>query len=116
MLDGSYGYLRQFTPRVLEAVRFAGGTAAAGLLEAVEILRELNATGARKFPEGAPVGFVPVRWRGYLDTAVQAGSVTAYRHYWELCVLLALRDGLRTGDVFVPGSRRYSDPGTSRCT
>ncbi len=110
VLDGSYGYLRQFTPRVLEAVRFAGSTAAAGLLEAVEILRELNATGARKVPEGAPVGFVPVRWRGYLDTAVQAGSVTAYRHYWELCVLLALRDGLRTGDVFVPGSRRYSDP------
>jgi hypothetical protein len=25
-------------------------------------------------------------------------------------VLLALRDGLRTGDVFVPGSRRYCDP------
>ena len=25
-------------------------------------------------------------------------------------MLLALRDGLRTGDVFVPGSRRYSDP------
>ena len=24
--------------------------------------------------------------------------------------MLALRDGLRTGDVFVPGSRRYSDP------
>jgi len=36
--------------------------------------------------------------------------VTAYRHYWELCVLLALRDGLRCGDVFVPGSRRYADP------
>ena len=33
-----------------------------------------------------------------------------YRHYWELCVLLALRDGLRCGDVFVPGSRRYADP------
>lgn len=25
-------------------------------------------------------------------------------------MLLALRDGLRTGDVFVPGSRRYCDP------
>jgi hypothetical protein len=36
--------------------------------------------------------------------------VTAYRHYWELCVLLALRDGLRSGDVHVPGSRRYADP------
>jgi hypothetical protein len=38
------------------------------------------------------------------------GGAVEYRHYWELTVLLALRDGLRTGDVFVPGSRRYSDP------
>ncbi|MGH3863715.1 DUF4158 domain-containing protein, partial [Actinokineospora sp.] len=107
-LDGSYGYLRQFTPQVLAAVRFAGGTAATGLLEAVEILRELNATGARRVPDG----FVPTRWRGYLDTARKSGSTNAYRHYWELCTLLGLRDGLRTGDVYVPGSRRYSDPAT----
>ncbi|MEQ4725752.1 hypothetical protein [Nonomuraea sp. B19D2] len=26
--------------------------------------------------------------------------------------LLGLRDGLRSGDVFVPGSRRYADPST----
>ena len=109
-LDGSYGYLRQFTPQVLAAVRFAGGTAAAGLLEAVEILRELNATGSRRVPTDAPDGFVPPRWRGYLDTAAKSANTGAYRHYWELCTLLALRDGLRSGDVFVPGSRRYSDP------
>jgi hypothetical protein len=114
-LDGSYGYLRQFTPQVLSpqvlsAVRFAGGTAAIGLLDAVEILRELNVSGARRVPDDAPDGFVPARWRGYLDTAAKSGNSSAYRHYWELCTLLALRDGLRTGDVYVPGSRRYSDP------
>ena len=111
-MDGSYGYLRQFTPQVLAAVRFAGGTAAGGLLEAVEILRKLNATGARRVPDEAPDGFVPTRWRGYLDTARKSGNTSAYRHYWELCTLLGLRDGLRTGDVYVPGSRRYSDPAT----
>ncbi len=107
----SYGYLRQFTPQVLAAVEFAGGTAAAELLAAVEILRALNATGARRVPAGAPTGFVPTRWRGYLDTAHAAGNTSAYRHFWELCTLLGLRDGLRTGDVWVPGSRRYADPG-----
>lgn len=109
-LDGSYGYLRQFTPQVLAAVTFAGGTAATELLGAVAILRHLNATGARKVPDDAPNGFVPARWRGYLDTATESGNTSAYRHYWELCVLLALRDGLRSGDVWVPGSRRYCDP------
>jgi len=109
-LDGSYGYLRQFIPQVLDGVEFVGGTAATELLEAVRILRHLNATGARKVPDEAPTGFVPARWRGYLDTAAKSGNTSAYRHYWELCTLLALRDGLRTGDVFVHGSRRYSDP------
>jgi hypothetical protein len=32
-----------------------------------------------------------------------------------LCVLLGLRDGLRSGDVFAPGSRRYADPSTYLC-
>ncbi|MDP9850485.1 Tn3 family transposase [Streptosporangium lutulentum] len=109
-LDGSYGYLRQFTPPVIAAVHFAGGTAASELLQAVEILRELNVSGARRVPAGAPQGFVPARWRGYLEAAATSGSVSDYRHYWELCTLLALRDALRSGDVFVPGSRRYGDP------
>jgi hypothetical protein len=36
-------------------------------------------TGARKVPAEAPIGFVPIRWRGYLDDAVAAGDATAYR-------------------------------------
>ncbi|MFD3592591.1 Tn3 family transposase [Nocardia sp. NPDC058640] len=109
-LDSSYTYLRRFTPAVLSAVRFAGGTSATELLLAVDMLRELNATGRRKVFDEAPTGFVPTKWRGYLDEARKTGNAVAYRHFWELCVLVGLRDGLRTGDVFVPGSRRYADP------
>lgn len=110
LLEGSYTYIRQFAPKVLETVRFAGGTEAQPLVEALKILRELNATGGRNVPDKAPTAFVPTRWQGYLDEAAARGDATAYRHYWELCVLLALRDGLRSGDVYVPGSRRYDNP------
>jgi len=110
VLDASYAYLRQFTPDVLNAVAFAGGTGAQELLAAVAVLKELNASGARRVPDGTPAGFVPARYQGYLDAARQAGDATAYRHFWELCVLLGLRDGLRSGDVWVPGPRRYADP------
>jgi len=109
-LASSYAYLRQFTPQVLEAITFSGGAAAAELLEAVAVLRSLNATGARSVPATAPTGFVPARCRGYLDDATTAGDTTAYRRYWELCVLLCLRDALRSGDVYVPGARRYANP------
>ncbi len=111
MMDASMAYLRQFVPDVLAAVRFAGGPGTDDLLQAVTILAGLCATRARKVvPDGAPGGFVPARWAGYLEKAAKDGGVTAYRHYWELCVLMALRDGLRSGYVYVPGSRRYADP------
>jgi hypothetical protein len=82
-------------------------------MQAVAMLTELNRTSGRKVPDSALDGFVPTRFRDYLSKARQSGDDTAYRHYWELCVLLGLRDGLRSGDVHVPGSRRYADPGTT---
>lgn len=119
MMDASIGHLRQFAPDVLTAIRFAGGPGTGELLAAVSVLIELYATGARKVPESAPTGFAPPKYAGYLTSAERAGDVTAYRHYWELCVLLGLRDGLRSGDVFVPGRvatrirRRSSSPRSS---
>ena len=110
LMDASMAYLRQFVPDVLAAVRFAAGPGMDDLLQAAGILAGLYASKARKVPDGAPDSFVPARWAGYLEKAAKDGDVTAYRHYWELCVLMALRDGLRSGDVHVPGSRRYADP------
>jgi hypothetical protein len=111
-MAASHSYLRQFTPNVLNAVDFQGGPGTADLMEALRILRELNRLGGRKVPADAPASFVAARYADYLDKARKGGDDTAFRHYWELCVILALRDGLRSGDVFVPGSRRYADPGT----
>lgn len=73
LLEGSYTYIRQFAPKVLEAVRFKGGTEAKPLIEALEILRELNATGARNVPDKAPTLFVPTRWQGYLRRCRRRG-------------------------------------------
>ncbi len=111
-MDSSYSYLRQFTPDVLSAIDFQGGPGTAGLMEAVAVLKELNGLGGRKVPPDAPAGFAPARYAEYLEKARKAGDDASFRHYWELCVVLGLRDGLRSGDIFVPGSRRYADPST----
>jgi hypothetical protein len=108
LLQESFSYLRRFVPRVLDAVDFAGTDG--DLLAAVAVLRDLYAKGRRNVPGDAPTSFVPARWLGYLEQAQRDGDATGYRHYWELCVLYGLRDGLRSGDVHVPGSRRYADP------
>jgi hypothetical protein len=111
-MDASYTYLRQFTPTVLAAIDFTGGPGTTDLMAAVTMLKRLNETGGRKVPADAPDSFVPTRYAEYLAKARKSGDDTAYRHYWELCVILGLRDGLRSGDVYVPASRRYADPAT----
>jgi TnpA family transposase len=111
-MDASYTYLRQFTPDVLAVIDFKGGPGTTDLMAAVGVLKKLNETGGRKVPADAPGSFVAARYAGYLAKARKSGDDTAYRHYWELCVILSLRDGLRSGDVYVPGSRRYADPAT----
>ena len=97
---------------MIKTLEFRGGEAAADLLAAVDILRELYVRGGRNVPAGAPTSFVPARWQGYLSAAEEGKNTVVYRHYWELCVLLALRDALRSGEVWVLGSRRYADPTT----
>jgi len=64
-LDSSYSYLRQFTPGVLAAADFTGGQGTADLMAAVVILKNLNASGGRKVPAGAPASFVPARYADY---------------------------------------------------
>ncbi|MGW5682915.1 hypothetical protein [Nonomuraea sp. NPDC003754] len=110
-MASSHSYLRQFTPLVLAAIDFHGGSGTTELMRAVAILTELNRTGGRKVPDGAPTVFVPTRYAGYLEKTRKGGDDTAFATIGS-CVLLGLRDGLRSGDVFVPGSRRYADPAT----
>jgi hypothetical protein len=119
LLAARYKYLRIFTPAVIAQLPLTGNTASpdvAALLEAVEVFRELNAAGRTMVPEqattAAATSFVPARWRGYLDTTRGQGRGAAYRHYWELSVLYGVQARLRSGDVWVPGSRRYTDPTT----
>jgi hypothetical protein len=82
----------------------------------VEVLRELNSAGRTTVPDEAitevATSFVPSRWRGYLDTTRGQGRGAAYRHYGELSVLYGIQARLRSGDVWVPGSRRYTYPTT----
>ncbi|MDH5372285.1 MAG: Tn3 family transposase [Acidimicrobiia bacterium] len=112
LLEARYSQLRSFTPHVLGALNFHASIESSETLDAVRLLQRLNTAHQRHVPAGAPTGFVPARWRSYLDQAATAGDASRYRHYWELAVLFALRAGLRSGEIWVDGSRRYANPTT----
>ena len=102
-LDRRFPNLREFTPLVLDTLRFASGRAGSEVLEALAVLRAMNAGHLRKVPAGAPVGFLPARLR-----KVIVASAGVDRHAWELCLLSEVRAELRAGEITVDGSRRFA--------
>lgn len=101
-LDTHYTTVRRWAPAFLNAFDFKAAPSAEPLLRAIGILRDVNATGQRSLPSKVPLDFVGRRWCRYV---LRDGGVD--RRYWELCVLVELRDRLRAGDIWVVGSRQY---------
>jgi hypothetical protein len=101
-LAGRYRYLRRFIPTLLAALRFQAVPAAQPLVDAIDLLCKLDASEGRVLPDTAPTGFVPARWRPHVRTP--DGRLD--RRQWELCLLSELRSALRSGAVWVHGSRR----------
>lgn len=104
LITNSYPVLRRYAPRFIDAFEFRSSPASEQLMKAVELLRELNKTGARKVPDDAPRGFVRPRWERHVLT-----SDGIDRRFYETCVLSELGKSLRAGDLSVAGSRRYRD-------
>lgn len=103
---GRYGYVRQFAPRLLATIHFSAHRDPHPVLEALRLLRRLNAQDKRAVPSDAPITFVPVAWLPY----VREPDGTINRRFYELCALWELRNGLRSGDIWVAQGRRYIDP------
>jgi hypothetical protein len=88
-------------PLFLGAFRLRAIPAAAATLRAVEALRAVYESGGRRWPHSLPTAFLRQVWR---EAVREAGD--AARRTWEAATLLALRDRLRAGDIWVEGSRR----------
>src|SRR3954465_3425325 len=94
--------LHRLGPVFLDAFTFRAVSAASATLRAVEVLRGAYASGQRQWPQSLPTGFLRPAWR---EAVLSAGS--AERRTWEAATLLALRDRLRAGDIWVEGSRQW---------
>jgi TnpA family transposase len=104
LIATSYPVLRRYAPQFIDAFEFRPSPVCEQLVKAVELLRELNKTGARKVPDDAPRGFVRPRWERHVFT-----NEGIDRRFYETCVLSELGKSLRSGDLSVTGSRRYRD-------
>ena len=101
-----YSYIRQFAPAFIQTFTFRSHQAKASLLEAVQLLRQLNESGKRRVPKAAPTDFVKAAWKSLVLN--DEGQIQ--RRHYELCVLWELRLALRSGAVWIEGGRRYANP------
>jgi len=99
-----YTQIRRYAPALLKVLRLKAAPAAQDILKAVETLKALNADNTRKVPQDAPTSFVKKRWESLVLTKDGVD-----RKFYELCVLSELKNALRSGDIWVQGSRQFRD-------
>jgi TnpA family transposase len=104
-VEKRYPHLREFLPTILEALPFTGTQAASHVIRAIEVLKELDAAGRRKVPDGAPIGFVNDKWR----RVVLSDEGEINRRMWELCLAEQIRHSIKASDLHVVGSRQHKD-------
>ena len=103
-LSDGYSQIRRYAPAFLEALQLKAAPATQDLLGGVEVLRKLNAENTRNVPQEAPTDFVRKRWKSlvFKEDGID-------RRFYELCVLAELKNALRSGDIWVLGSRQFKD-------
>ncbi|WP_395826569.1 Tn3 family transposase, partial [Collimonas sp.] len=101
LIGEQYGTLRRYTPEFLDVLKLK---AAQAVLDAIDVVREMNATGSRKVPEDAPTSFIKTRWKPLVFTREGVD-----RRFYEICALSELKNALRSGDISVLGSRQFRD-------
>jgi TnpA family transposase len=104
LISNGFPHMRRYTPAMLDIFEFRAAPAARPLLEVVDILRAMNRDKSRSVPQNAPLEWVNQRWRPYVVT-----DDGIDRRFYELCALTELKNRLRSGDVWVTGSRQFKD-------
>ena len=99
-----YASVRRVSPVILGAFAFRSWKDNDPLLVALDVVRALHASGAKKLPPHPPTSFLRPVWRKLVKT-----DSGIDRRAYEVAVMMALRDRLQSGDVWVEGTFRPFD-------
>lgn len=97
-----YATLRKFAPLLIEVLDFQSGRGSAASVKAIDMLRDLNASGKRDVPADAPMPFRK-EWR----RLVVGTDGRINRRLYETATMAHIRNKLRSGDIWVERSSGY---------
>lgn len=103
LVKDNHATLRRYAPQFLDVLKLSSSTPK-GVLDAIKVLRTMDAENLKKVPANAPTEFVKKRWEKlvFTDKGID-------RCYYELCAMSELKNSLRSGDVWVQGSRQFKN-------
>lgn len=104
LIGNSYSQIRRYSPIFLQVLHFTAAPAALEILDAVNVFRSLDSNNVKKLPHNVPTGFVRKRWK---KLVIKEEGIN--RRFYELCTLSELKNALRSGDIWVQGSRQFKD-------
>lgn len=102
LLLARYPSLRKYFAEFIQ-LPFAVTPGNERLLQAIRLVRRLDAGEVKKLPPHAPTVFVPQE----LHRALKDASGTLNRNAWEMGLALAMKDALRSGDLYLPQSKHH---------
>jgi Domain of unknown function (DUF4158) len=94
--------LRRYAPRFLAAFQFRASRRADPMIAAIELLTQMHRENRRALPNKLPIGHLDEPAKKLI---LERGKPD--RPLYEVATLGALRDRLRSGDIWVEGSRAY---------
>jgi hypothetical protein len=82
---------------------FEGERGTEELLKAIVMARSMDRPGRKKLPEDCPTSFLKGQWKQAFEVAKPEEKIRA----WKVGLAFELREKLRSGDIYLPQSKRY---------
>ena len=98
-----YPDLRKSLP-AFWSLPFVSDTGRDDLLVALDVVRRLDRGTIKALPDDVPTDFVPAGWQ----KALRDDRGQLRRSLWETALAVAVRDALRSGDLYLPHSRQHA--------
>ena len=100
-----YSWIKRYVTEFINVLDFRASSNTTNIINALNNIKIMHEQGLRKVPDDAPVDFIRKRW----ETLVFKEDGGIDRQFYEFAVLSELKNALRSGDIWVTGSRQYKD-------
>lgn len=97
-----YPSLRKYFAELIQ-LPFAATPGTEPLHKAIDLIRQLDAGTLKRLPDDPPTAFIPRELR----RSLQGKDGKVQRNVWEMGVAIAVKEALRSGDLYLPQSKQH---------